>query len=148
MAWLILMPSLRPVNMAAPDKTQLAAVRILNILALAYPLLSSPGLRALAGRRFFRPLEACGRHSLEVFAVGCICALFGRLLFRTYGVGFDTQVAINVIGLVMMCMVGLWLERRSMRSGGKAGIATPEVRPTGRKTLQGELLSQPTRWSP
>jgi hypothetical protein len=142
------LPSLRPVNMAAPDKTQLAAVRILNILALAYPLLSSPGLRTLAGRRFFRPLEACGRHSLEVFAVGCICALFGRLLFRTYGVGFDTQVAINVIGLVMMCMVGLWLERRSMRAGGKAGIATLEVRPTGRKTLQGELLSQPTRWSP
>jgi hypothetical protein len=131
------LPSLRPFNMASPDKTQLAAVRILNILALAYPLLSSPGLRAIAGRRFFRPLEACGRHSLEVFAAGCICALFGRLLFRTYGAGFDTQVAINVIGLAMMCVVGLWLERRRMQVGGEAGIATLEVRPTGRKTLEG-----------
>jgi hypothetical protein len=130
------LPILRPFNMVAPDKTQLAAVRILDILALAYPLLSSPGLRALAGRRFFRPLEACGRHSLEVFAVGCICALFGRLLFRTYGAGFYTQVAINVIGLTMMCIVGLWLERRSMRVGGKARSATLEVRPTGLETLE------------
>jgi hypothetical protein len=131
------LPSLRPFNMAAPDKTQLAAVRILNVLALAYPLLSSPGLHALAGRRFFRPLEACGRHSLEVFAAGCICALFGRLLFRTYGAGFDIQVAINVIGLALMCMLGLWLERRRMQVGGKAGTATLEVRPTGRRTLEG-----------
>jgi hypothetical protein len=113
------LPSLRPFDIAAPDKTQLAAVRILNILALAYPLLSSPGLRVLVGRRFFRPLEACGRHSLEVFAVGCICALFGRLLFRTYGAGLVTQVAINVIGLAMMCLVGLLLERGRMQTGAK-----------------------------
>jgi hypothetical protein len=129
------LPSLRPFNMAAPDKSQLAAVRVLNILALAYLLLSSPGLRALAGRRFFRPLEACGRHSLEVFAVGCICALFGRLLFRTYGDGFDTQVAINVGGLTMMCMVGLWLEGRRTQRGGKAGIET-NAGPTGLETLK------------
>jgi hypothetical protein len=129
------LPSLRPFNMVAPDKTQLAAIRILNVLALAYPLLSSPGLRALAGRRFFRPLEACGRHSLEVFAVGCICALFGRLLFRTYGAGLDTQVAINVIGLAMMCLVGLLLERGRMQAGGEAGIVTLKVEPTGVKTL-------------
>jgi hypothetical protein len=122
--------------MMAPDKTQLAAVCILDILALAYPLLSSPGLRALAGRHFFRPLEACGRRSLEVFAVGCICALFGRLLFRIYGAGFATQVAINVIGLAMMCMVGLRLERRRTRVGGKAGSATLEVRPTGLEMLE------------
>ncbi len=106
------LPSLRPFDMEAPDKTQLAAVRILNILALAYLLLSSPALRALAGRRFFRPLEACGRHSLEVFAVGCICSLFGRLLFRTYGAGLETHIAINVLGLATMFLVGLRLERR------------------------------------
>jgi hypothetical protein len=128
------LPSLRPFNMSAPDKTQLAAMRILNVLALAYLLLSSPGLRALAGRRFFRPLEACGRHSLEVFAVGCICALFGRLLFRTYGAGLDTQVAINVIGLSMMCLVGLLLERGRRQAGGEAGIVTLKVAPTDVKT--------------
>jgi hypothetical protein len=75
----------------------------------------------LAGRRIFRPLEICGRHSLEVFAVGCIAALLGRLLFRTYGAGIEAQIAINVIGIAMMCVVGLWLEkRRTSRSPGFA----------------------------
>ena len=106
------LPSLRPFDMEAPDKTQLAAVRILNILALAYLLLSSPALRAFAGRAFLRPLDACGRHSLEVFAVGCICSLFGRLLFRTYGSGLEMQIAVNMVGLATMFLVGLGLERR------------------------------------
>jgi hypothetical protein len=89
-------------SLATPDKTQLPALRILDILALAYLLLSSVWLRSFAGRRIFRPLEVCGRHSLEVFAVGCTVALFGRLLFRTYGAGLVTQIAINVIGVAMI----------------------------------------------
>ena len=94
------------------DKTLLAPLRLLDVLSLAYLLLSSDRLRVLAGQWFFRPLEICGRHSLEVFAVGCIAALFGRLLFRTYGAGIEAQIAINVVGIAMMCMVGLWLEKR------------------------------------
>jgi hypothetical protein len=46
-----------------------------------------------------------------VFAVGCILALFGRLLFRTFGVGFVMQIAVNAIGLATTFLVGLWLER-------------------------------------
>jgi hypothetical protein len=129
------LPSLRPFNMAAPDKTQLAVLRILNILALTYPLLSSPSLSAFARHRYFRPLEVCGRHSLEVFAVGCICALFGRLLFRTYGEGIDTQVVVNVIGLAMMYWVGMWLERGRIDSGSEVGIVTLRG-PTAIETLK------------
>jgi hypothetical protein len=115
------LPDLRPIILAAPDKTLLAPLRLLDVLSLAYLLLSSDGLRMLAGRRIFRPLEICGRHSLEVFAVGCIAALLGRLLFRTYGAGIEAQIAINVIGIAMMCVVGLWLEkRRTSRSPGFA----------------------------
>ena len=83
-----------------------------DVLSLAYLLLSSDRLRILAGRWIFRPLEICGRHSLEVFAVGCVAALLGRLLFRTYGAGIEAQIAINVVGIAMMCMLGLWLEKR------------------------------------
>jgi hypothetical protein len=57
-------------------------------------------------------LEACGRHSLEVFAVGCVLALFGRLLFRTFGAGPAMQITVNAVGLAIMCLVGLWLDRR------------------------------------
>jgi hypothetical protein len=106
------LPDLRPLTLATPEKTPLAPLRLLDVLSLAYLLLSSDRLRVLAGRWFFRPLEICGRHSLEVFAVGCIAALLGRLLFRTYGAGIEAQIAINVIGIAMMCVVGLWLEKR------------------------------------
>jgi len=106
------LPDLRPLTLATPEKTPLAPLRLLDVLSLAYLLLSSDRLRVFAGQWFFRPLEICGRHSLEVFAVGCIAALLGRLLFRTYGAGIEAQIAINLIGIAMMCMVGLWLEKR------------------------------------
>jgi len=106
------LPDLRPIALTTPDKTLLAPLRLFDVLSLAYLLLSSDRLRTLAGRRIFRPFEICGRHSLEVFAVGCIAALLGRLLFRTYGAGIEVQIAINVVGIAMMCMVGLWLEKR------------------------------------
>jgi hypothetical protein len=80
-------------------------------LALAYVLLSSRWLRAFAGERMFRPLEICGRHSLEVFAVGCVAALFGRLVFRTYGAGPGAQIAINALGVVAMFLAAAWFEK-------------------------------------
>jgi hypothetical protein len=108
------LPDLRPIALATPDKTLLAPLRLLDVLSLAYLLLSSDRLLKLSGRQFFRPLEICGRHSLEVFAIGCIAALLGRLLFRTYGAGIEAQIAINLVGIGMMFMVGLWLEKRRM----------------------------------
>jgi hypothetical protein len=105
------LPSLHPLTMPTPDKTHLSALRLLDMLALTYLLLSSTRLRALASGRSLRLLEACGRHSLEVFAVGCILALFGRLMFRTFGAGLVMQIPVNAIGLATMCLVGLWLER-------------------------------------
>jgi hypothetical protein len=125
------LPDLRPFALATPDKTQLAALRLLDMLALAYLLLSSAWLRAFAGRRILRPLEVCGRHSLEVFAVGCVAALFGRLLFRTYGAGLATQIAINVVGIAMMCLVGMCLEKRRIRAKGETRIVTPKADSTG-----------------
>ena len=121
------LPDLEPFALATPDKTELAALRLLNILALAYLLLSSAWLRAFAGRRILRPLEVCGRHSLEVFAAGCIVALFGRLLFRTYGVCLETQIAINVIGIAMMYLVGMCLEKARMIAKGETRIVTPRA---------------------
>jgi hypothetical protein len=109
-AWRL--PSLQSLTMPTPDKTHLDALRLLDMLALTYLLLSSARLRTLAASRPLRLLEACGRHSLEVFATGCILALFGRLLFRTFGSELGMQIAVNAVGLTTMCLVGLWLERQ------------------------------------
>ena len=116
------LPDLRPFALPPPDKTRLAALRILDILALAYLLLTSAWLRAPAARRIFRPLEACGRHSLEIFALGCILALFGRLVFRTYGAGLDSQIAVNAFGIAMMLVLGMWLEKERMRARARIKI--------------------------
>jgi hypothetical protein len=113
--------------MSSPDKTRLGVLRLLDMLALAYPVLSSARLRAFAGHRWLQPLEACGRHSLEVFAVGCILALFGRLLFRTGGAGLEMQIAVNAVGLATMGMVALWLEGRRRAPWRKAPIGAPAL---------------------
>jgi hypothetical protein len=116
------LPDLQPLDIPYPDKTHLGVLRLLDMLALAYLLLSSTRLRALAGSRALRLLEACGRHSLEVFAVGCVLALFGRLLFRTVDVGIELQIAVNAVGIATMCLVGLWLERRRYGPVRKAAV--------------------------
>ncbi len=106
------LPDLQLFDMTPPDKTTLNILRLLDMLALAYLVISSSKLREFAHYRFWRPIEACGRHSLEVFSAGCVFALLGRLVFRTYGAGLETQIAVNVVGLFGMCLLGVYLERR------------------------------------
>ena len=121
------LPDLRPFAMATPDKSALAPLRILDILALIYLILSAPSILRLARSVWLRPIEACGRHSLEVFSVGCILALFGRLEFRVEGQTLMMQLLVNMIGLGTMCFVGLWLDR-GRNGGASAGAASPAVR--------------------
>jgi hypothetical protein len=66
----------------------------------------------LARHGLLHPVEACGRHSLEVFSAGCVFALFGRLLFRTYGPGPLMQATVNATGIIGMCLLALYLERQ------------------------------------
>ncbi len=106
------LPNLQIFGVPPPDKTHLDILRLLDMLALTYLLLSSQKALTIASMRSLRVIEACGRHSLEIFAAGCILALFGRLLFRTYGAGAAMQITVNVLGLVVMCLLGLYLERR------------------------------------
>jgi hypothetical protein len=115
------LPDLRPVSMAAPDKSSLAPLRILNVLALMYILLSAPAIVRLARSSSLRPIEACGRHSLEVFSVGCVLALCGRLMFLMEGRTLLLQVLVNVLGLGTMFVVGLWLDRDRKGSVNLAG---------------------------
>jgi len=105
------LPNLQLFPMDPPDKSLLAVPRILDILALIYLLLSAERIRTLARHWLMRPVEACGRHSLEVFSVGCVLSLFGRLVFRTYGQDLLTDVLVNLVGFGTMCGLGLWLER-------------------------------------
>ncbi len=110
--------------MASPDKSTLAWPRIVDILALLYLVLSSERALRLCASRWLQPLNACGRHSLEVFSTCCVLALCGRLWFRTHDAGLAGQVLVNVVGIGGMCLVGMVLELRKAR--GSASLRHAE----------------------
>lgn len=106
------LPDLRPLAMDPPDKSHVVPLRLINILALGYLLFSSPAIRALSEKPFLRAAEACGKHSLEIFAAGCLAALFGRILYRTFEPLWWLQVLVNVGGLTLMLGLGLAFDAR------------------------------------
>ncbi len=96
-------------------KTFVTPWRLVNVLAITYLALTSPGLVTLARSRLFGPVVACGRNSLYVFALGCILALFGRMIYKTYEVTAATEILVNVTGLSAMLLLGMMLDR--MKAG-------------------------------
>jgi hypothetical protein len=109
------LPDLHPLSLAPPDKSHLAPLRLLDILALSYVVFSSERAQRLATSGFVRAVEACGKHSLEIFALGCALALVGRLAFRTWGTDWRMQIALNLVGLSTMCLTALRLEYNRAR---------------------------------
>ncbi len=126
------LPSLKPIAMDGPDKTHFSVFRLLDILAWVQIVFSNGATRNWVKYRLTRPLEACGRHSLDIFALGCVLALFGRLVFRTFGRGLWLQGAVNLTGLAAMCLVALWLEHRATRRVARLTLGvTPVPLPHG-----------------
>ncbi len=110
-------------------KTYVSPWRLADVLALAYLVLTSSVMIRVATWRYVRPVVACGRNSLPVFALGCILALFGRLTFKTYGVTVDAQIAVNALGLGAMLVQGVALDaRRARRATRPQGEMTPDAR--------------------
>jgi hypothetical protein len=107
------------------EKTVLAPLRLLNILAFVYLALTSDWFRALSCRPFVAPIIACGKHSLEVFAVGTLLSLVGRLLFETFGTPLSLQLAVNAVGFAALFGLGWWLE--TGRSGPRPVPRAPHV---------------------
>lgn len=97
------------------DKTHLAPLRLLDVLALVYVLLGSRRVLEWSRLAVLRPLEACGRHSLAIYALGSMMALFGRLQFGSFGPSPAMQLGVNLAGLAAMPLVALLLDRRKER---------------------------------
>jgi len=115
----------RPIDIATPDKTALAPLRLINVLTLVYLLMTAPAFDRLARGRWFGFMALCGRHSLEVFATGTLLSLLGRLLFRTFGTGWELQLLVNGVGFALMIAVAQMMERPRTR------IAPARLRPSG-----------------
>lgn len=124
--------NLRLIPLDPPDKTVLAPLRLLNILAIAVLALSSTRFRLLADRPALRFLLVCGRHSLEVFSLGTVLAMIFRLVFRTFGVTLATQLLANGVGLGLMIALAMVLEHRRRPV---ASARTVENGPAGGKPI-------------
>jgi hypothetical protein len=93
------------------NKTNLSPLRLINVLAFAYVAMCSPWFARLVRWRGLQFITTCGRHSLEVFAVGTLIALIGRLSFRTFGITLGTQALVTCLGFGAMIGAALLLDR-------------------------------------
>lgn len=109
------LPDLSLFHLAAPDKSNLAVLRLVHIMALIYVALTSPLLTRSLRYSWVRAIEACGKHSLEIFSLGTVIALFGRLVFRTFGVTWRLELAVNLVGMGILVGVARLLEWRRAR---------------------------------
>ncbi len=110
-------------------KGYLTPLRLLNGVAVVYLALTSLTLRRFCGLMFLRPVIACGRHSLEVFALGSLMALFGRLAFRSLGTDWHIQLIVNAVGMVSMVALALTLDRRRRRAKARPEVAKDPYEP-------------------
>ncbi|MCJ2084649.1 OpgC domain-containing protein [Methylobacterium sp. E-005] len=109
------LPDFRLVAIEAPDKSHVAPLRLLHIFALTYLAFSSPAVARFCRWRLLRLIDACGRHSLEIFATGCLAALIGRILYRTFDATWPLQVMVNVGGLAAMLSLASFLDAHARR---------------------------------
>ncbi|GBQ25924.1 hypothetical protein AA0472_1929 [Acetobacter estunensis NRIC 0472] len=114
------LPVIRPLALPSPDKSTLAPLRLLDVLAIFYLVQSSPLAKRFSETRFGQALALCGRHSLEVFTVGTVLDLIGRLIFTTFGEGWLFQVVINCAGLAILYGVTVVYERKRNRARAQA----------------------------
>jgi hypothetical protein len=104
------LPDLAPWTIAPTDKTHLAPLRIIHALALVYVALSWRGWTGSGRSWVVRSIETCGKHSLEVFSLGTVLALLGKLVFATFEGGWGLQVVTNAVGFGGMLGLAWLLE--------------------------------------
>ena len=107
------LPDFRPLAIGTPDKSHVAPLRLLHILVLTYLIFSAPSVLRLSGSRRLRLIDACGRHSLEIFAAGCLAALIGRILYRTFDPTWPLQIAVNLGGIAVMLLLAKFFDDRA-----------------------------------
>jgi hypothetical protein len=85
------------------DKTNLVPLRLLSFIALAVTTVhfvrhNNGLLRCRAAQLIIR----CGQHSLQVFCLGILLSVLGRILLTSIHDGILMQLAIDLAGIVLM----------------------------------------------
>jgi hypothetical protein len=111
------------------DKTNLAPLRLVSILALAIATLYlvAPEARFLASR-WARPIIVCGQNSLHVFCVGIVLSVLGHFVLAEIYAGVAMQVTVNLVGMALMiAMAALlqWFKTASRRPHAASAQPAP-----------------------
>jgi hypothetical protein len=98
------------------DKSNLSPVRLVHFLALAYlaAVIVPANAPFLAGR-LVRPLVQVGANSLPIFCLGTVLSIIGQLVFQSFGLGWDIQLAIDSVGFVTILGAGAMLSNLTSR---------------------------------
>jgi len=109
------------------DKTNLAPLRLFSILALVIATLHLVAPEAeFLGSRWARPVILCGQNSLYVFCLGIVLSVLGHFVLEELRSGLPLQMAVNLLGIVLMIATAAllqWFKTASRRSRG------PSVQP-------------------
>jgi hypothetical protein len=135
------LPGLEEARLVSTDtiplmsKHNLSLWRLTHVVALAYlvAVLVPREARWLASRPA-RIVVDCGRNSLDIFCLGTLLSFAGFVVMLEFGRGWETQIAVNLVGLSMLGWTGWWLTQRKLRKRLSGGVvvtpATSAVGPT------------------
>ena len=106
------------------DKTNLAAVRVVHLLALVWLVLRHlrPGSAVLRGR-IGAGLAVIGRHSLEVFCAGIVLAIAGQIILAETSFALWVQLLVNLAGITLLAGLGMFLSWYKTLTARAAGAA-------------------------
>ncbi len=116
--WLPDNPLLPPDLIGRVSKPDLSAWRFLHVLALAYMAGSLiPTSAAWLERPVARAISLCGRHALEIFALGTILSFAAWIILRQIGTSMGLEFVVSAIGVAAMAYAARVLtERKAGRS--------------------------------
>jgi len=71
-----------------------------------------------------KPLILCGQQSLEVFCLGILLSALGHFVLSEYSSAIVTQFAVNVAGVVALCLTAKMIDwYKTMDRVPRAGAA-------------------------
>ena len=108
------------------DQTNLAPLRLINFLALA--LATVHFVRPETGFlrwRIAHPIILCGQHSLYVFCLGIVLAVFGHFVLSEFYAELPMQVLVNLVGFALMIGTAALLSWYKTASAAPARSSMP-----------------------
>lgn len=108
------------------SKHDLSALRFAHVLALAYLVAALvPAHASWLRGGWAQVVQACGKHSLEIFSLGTLLSFLGWIALTELGSSPAAVLAVNVAGIAAMSAAAWELARRKHLRGLRAPSRTP-----------------------